>query len=105
MLTRGSGTILFTTGASSVYPKIGHAMFANVALAMGALRNWAHALAVAPKGVQVGHVAIGAFIGHDPGATHEAIAPLYGELHTRRDAFEKAFMSETMKAALGPDAV
>src|SRR5215212_4419805 len=31
MLERGSGTILFTTGASSLYPHLGHKMFGNVA--------------------------------------------------------------------------
>jgi NAD(P)-dependent dehydrogenase (short-subunit alcohol dehydrogenase family) len=103
MLARGSGTILFTTGVSSVYSELGHNMIANVALAMAALRNWAHALhiAVAAKGVQVGHVAIGAFIGRDPGATPEAIAPLYWELHTPRDQVEKVFMPETMEKASG----
>ena len=57
---------------------MGHDVFANFALASAALRNWAHALhaAVAPKGVQVGYVAIGAFIGRLPAATPEAIAPL-----------------------------
>jgi NADP-dependent 3-hydroxy acid dehydrogenase YdfG len=104
MLARRSGTILFTTGASSVYPHLGHDMFANVALAAAGLRNWAHALhaAVAPNGVQVGHVAIGAWIGRQPGATPEAIAPLYWELHTQRDQVEKVFMPETINEASEP---
>ena len=41
MLARGSGTILFTTGASSVRPELGHDMFGNVAPAAAWLRNWA----------------------------------------------------------------
>jgi len=91
MLARRSGTILFTTGASSVYPA---PRFGAVGAAMAWLRNWAHALhdAVAPKGVQVGHVAIGAFIGRQPGATPDAIAPLYRELHTHRHEIEKVFL-------------
>jgi NADP-dependent 3-hydroxy acid dehydrogenase YdfG len=44
MLGRGSGTILFTTGASSLYPHLGHEMFGNVAPATAWLRNWAHGL-------------------------------------------------------------
>ncbi len=94
MLSRGSGTILFTTGASSVHPELGHDMFGNVAPAAAWLRNWAHGLhaAVGPRGVQVGHVAIGAWIGRQPGATApEEIAPLYWELHTHRDQVEKVF--------------
>src|SRR5437867_2131289 len=91
MLARRSGTILFTTGASSVYPA---PRFGVVGAAMAWLRNWARALhdAVAPKGVQVGHVAIGAFIGRQPGATPDAIAPLYWELHTHRHEIEKVFL-------------
>ena len=71
MLARRSGTILFTTGASSVYPA---QRFGAVGAAMAWLRNWAHALhdAVAPKGVQVGHVAIGAFIGRMTSAQRAA---------------------------------
>jgi NAD(P)-dependent dehydrogenase (short-subunit alcohol dehydrogenase family) len=93
MLTRGSGTMLFTTGASSVYPA---PMFGNVGQAAACLRNWAHALhyAVAPKGVQVGHVAIGAFLGRQPGASPDAVAPLYWDLHIERDQVEKVFLPE-----------
>src|SRR5262249_40181673 len=90
-----AGTILFTTGAASVYPHVGsELMFANFAVAGACLRAYAHALhaTLVPSGVQVGHVAIGAWIGQQPGATPEAIAPLYWELHTRRDEVEKVFM-------------
>lgn len=93
MLERKSGTILVTTGASSVRPEMGYPAFAAAGIAMGALRNWALALhaEVAPSGVQVGHVAIGTFIGQDAGSTADAIAPLYWELHTERDALERVF--------------
>lgn len=93
MQAQGSGTILITTGASSVFPHLANDMFANVAIATAALRAYVHALhvAVAPTGVQAGHVAIGAWIGKQPGATPEAIAPLYWELHTERDQIEKTF--------------
>ena len=88
MLARGSGTILFTTSAASVHPA---PRLGAVGAAMAWLRNWAHALhaAAAPRGVQVGHVAIGAF---RPGAASEAIAPLYWELHTRRHEIEKVVL-------------
>lgn len=93
MLERKSGTILVTTGASSVRPEMGYPAFAAAGIAMGALRNWALALhaEVAPSGVQVGHVAIGTFIGQDAESTADAIAPLYWELHTERDALERVF--------------
>lgn len=93
MLARGSGTILVTTGASSVRPEAGYPAFAAAGVAMGALRNWAQALHtdVKDRGVQVGHVAIGAFIGQTPETTADQIAPLYWELHTERDQTEKVF--------------
>jgi hypothetical protein len=60
-------------------------------------RAYAHALhaALGPRGIQVGHVAIGAWIGKQPGATPEAIAPLYWRLHTQQDEVEKVFFLET----------
>lgn len=93
MLARRAGTILFTTGASSVYPHLGNEMFANFAVASAALRAYAHALhaALAPSGVQVGHVAIAAWIGQQPGATPKAIVPLYWKLHTKRHDVERIF--------------
>jgi NAD(P)-dependent dehydrogenase (short-subunit alcohol dehydrogenase family) len=90
MLARGSGTLLFTTGASSVYP---NPMMGNVGIATAGLRNWAHALhgALADHGIQVGHVAINAWIGQQAGAEPEQIAPLYWELYTQRDQVERIF--------------
>src|SRR5258706_2088660 len=91
MLARRRGTILFTTYAASVYPVPGCAAASG---AMAWLRNWAHALhaAVAPNGVQVGHVAIGAAIGSEPDAIPHAIGPLYWELHTHRHEVEKVYL-------------
>jgi len=91
MLARGSGTIIFTTGAAALYPL---PKFANAGAAMAWLRNWAHALhaAVASRGVQVGVVAIGARIGRRSGATPEAIARLYWELHRKHEQVEKVFL-------------
>lgn len=100
MQARGSGTILFTTGAASVFPHMGNEIFeifANFAITGAALRAYAHALhaALTPSGIQVGHVAIGAWIGQQPGATPEAIAPLYWQLHTQHHEVEKVFFPET----------
>ena len=51
MLARGSGTLLFTTGASSVHP---NPMMGNIGLATAGLRNCVHALhgALADRGIQ-----------------------------------------------------
>jgi NAD(P)-dependent dehydrogenase (short-subunit alcohol dehydrogenase family) len=104
MLARGSGTILFTTGVSSAYPELDQAAFANFGLLSADLRNWARSMhaTLASKGVQVGYVRIGAYLGHQSRATPEAIAPLYWELHTHRDQFEKEFMLHTMDQVSGP---
>lgn len=95
MVERGSGTILFTSGGSSVYPERSHQMFGNSGPAAAWVRNWAQGLhaALAPKGVQVGHVAIASWIGQG-GATAEEIVPLYWGLYTQRDEFEKVFTPE-----------
>ena len=89
MLARGSGSILFTTGTSSAHPHHGRDLLAVFADALHA--------AVAPNGVQVGHVGVGAFTGRRPGATPEAVAPLYWELHTQREQVEKVFMTEAAR--------
>ncbi len=58
------------------------------------LRNYAHALhaELAPRGVQVGHVAIGVFIGRQPGhVPADDLASAYWDLHTRRGDVERVF--------------
>ncbi|XVQ15482.1 SDR family NAD(P)-dependent oxidoreductase [Spirillospora sp. CA-255316] len=97
MRETGAGTLLFTTGGGSVDPV---PMFGNVNAAAAALRNWAinlhNELAAADSGVQAAHVAINVWIGDGgpegiPSATPEQIAPVYWDLHTRRDQSEVVF--------------
>ena len=94
MLAAGTGTLLFTTGASSVTPA---PVFVSTGMAGAALRKWVLTLnaALADKGVYAGHVAIGAWIAGTPGAPDGAslkepddIARLYWDLHTRREPAE-----------------
>jgi NAD(P)-dependent dehydrogenase (short-subunit alcohol dehydrogenase family) len=91
MLTAGAGTLLYTTGASSVMPA---PVFVSAGMAGAALRKWVLTLngALADKGVYAGHVAIGAWIAGTPGAPQGAalkqpddIARLYWNLHTNRE--------------------
>lgn len=94
MMRARSGTLLYTTGASSVTPT----PWAATAGASGAaLRNWALTLndALADKGIYVGHVAIGAWIAGTPGTPDDAspmepdtIAQVYWDLHTTRSTAE-----------------
>ncbi|MBZ9643624.1 SDR family oxidoreductase [Streptomyces sp. PSKA30] len=95
MREAGAGTLLFTTGGGSVNPV---PMLANVNAAAAALRNWVINLhnELADSGVYAAHVAIGVWIGDGgpegfPTATPEQIAPLYWELHERRDRSEAVF--------------
>src|SRR6266536_1960671 len=94
MLAAGTGTLLYTTGASSVTPA---PVFVSAGMAGAALRKWALTLngALAGRGIYAGHVAIGTWIAGTPGAPEGAplkepdnIARLYWDLHTGREPAE-----------------
>jgi NAD(P)-dependent dehydrogenase (short-subunit alcohol dehydrogenase family) len=94
MLAAGRGTLLYTTGASSVTPA---PVFVTAGMAGAALRKWALTLngALAGRGVYAGHVAIGTWIAGTPGAPAGAqpkepdeIARLYWDLHASREPAE-----------------
>jgi NAD(P)-dependent dehydrogenase (short-subunit alcohol dehydrogenase family) len=91
MLAARAGTLLYTTGASSVTPA---PVFVSTGMAGAALRKWALTLnsALAGKGIYAGHVAIGVWIAGTPGAPQGAsfnepddIARLYWNMHTGRE--------------------
>lgn len=96
MRKAGAGTLLFTTGAGSIWPG---PRVANVNAAAAALRSWAMNLhtELADAGIQAAHVGIDASIGVSviPGlaaARPAQISPLYWELHTdKRDQAEAVF--------------
>ncbi|MEU6847864.1 SDR family oxidoreductase [Streptomyces sp. NPDC046716] len=95
MREAGAGTLLYTNGAGSIDPV---PMLGNLNAAQAALRNWVLGLhkELAGTGVKAAHVAIGAWVGPDgppgvPAAPAEDIAPLYWDLHTRRDDVERVF--------------
>jgi NAD(P)-dependent dehydrogenase (short-subunit alcohol dehydrogenase family) len=94
MLAAGTGTLLYTTGGSSVTPA---PVFVSAGMAGAALRKWALTLngTLAGSGVYAGHVAIGTWIAGTPGAPAGAplkepddIARLYWDLHARREPAE-----------------
>jgi NAD(P)-dependent dehydrogenase (short-subunit alcohol dehydrogenase family) len=94
MLAAGTGTLLYTTGGSSVTPA---PVFVSAGMAGAALRKWALTLngALADKGIYAGHVAIGTWIAGTPGAPEGAalkepddIARIYWDLHTSREPAE-----------------
>jgi NADP-dependent 3-hydroxy acid dehydrogenase YdfG len=94
MLAAGAGTLLYTTGASSVTPA---PVFVSAGMAGAALRKWALTLngALAGRGVYAGHVAIGTWIAGTPGAPEgtqlkepDDIARCYWDLHTDRQPAE-----------------
>jgi NAD(P)-dependent dehydrogenase (short-subunit alcohol dehydrogenase family) len=94
MLAAGSGTLLYTTGSSSVTPA---PVFVTAGMAGAALRKWALTLngTLASRGVYAGHIAIGTWIAGTPGAPADAavkepdsIARLYWDLHTTREPAE-----------------
>ena len=94
MLAASTGTLLYTTGGSSVTPA---PVFVTAGMAGAALRKWALTLngALAGRGVYAGHVAIGTWIAGTPGAPEgiplkepDDIACRYWDLHTRREPAE-----------------
>jgi NADP-dependent 3-hydroxy acid dehydrogenase YdfG len=94
MLATGAGTLLYTTGASSVTPA---PVFASAGMAGAALRKWALTLnrAMAGTGVYAGHIAIGTWIAGTPGAPAgtplkepDDIARLYWDLHASHEPAE-----------------
>jgi len=95
MLAAGTGTLLYTTGGSSVTPA---PVFVSAGMAGAALRKWVLTLngTLAGSGIYAGHVAIGTWIAGTPGAPEgtplkepDDIARLYWDLHTRREPAEQ----------------
>ena len=91
MLERGSGTLLFTTGASSLlpFPQMG-----NIGIGAAGLRNYVLALnaALADKGVYAAHVPLATWIGSGgPETQPDTIAGIYWELHTTRQQAERLY--------------
>jgi NADP-dependent 3-hydroxy acid dehydrogenase YdfG len=91
MLERGSGTLLFTTGASSllVFPPMG-----NIGIGAAGLRNCVLALnaALADSGVYAAHVPLATWIGSGgPETRADTIAGVYWELYTSRDQAERLY--------------
>lgn len=91
MLTRGNGTLFFTTGLSSVKPM---PILANIGIAMAGLRNYAHNLheVLADKGIYVGHLVIATGLqprlpGEDPAIP----AALLYDMYEKRDRVEEIF--------------
>jgi NAD(P)-dependent dehydrogenase (short-subunit alcohol dehydrogenase family) len=85
MRARKDGTLLFSTGASSVHPI---AMMGNAGIAGAGLRNYALALhqALAADGIYAAHVAVDLFIQPGGGeADPDALAEHFFELYQRRD--------------------
>ncbi|MFE6667508.1 SDR family NAD(P)-dependent oxidoreductase [Streptomyces sp. NPDC057697] len=89
MRARGNGTLLLTTGVSSVIPA---PFLANVGLAMAGLRNWAHALhtELGPEGIYVGTVTIASgIVPGDAETDPDVIGDRYYTLYGQRDRAEE----------------
>ncbi|WP_232668232.1 SDR family NAD(P)-dependent oxidoreductase [Pseudonocardia sp. TRM90224] len=100
MLAAGSGTLLYTTGASAVTPApvFANAGFASAGMAGAALRNWVLGLngALVGKGVHACHIAIGVWLAGTPGAPEgvtfkepDDIARVYWDLYTARESADR----------------
>ncbi|HEX3362230.1 MAG TPA: SDR family NAD(P)-dependent oxidoreductase [Solirubrobacterales bacterium] len=93
MIERGSGALFFTTGASSTAPV---PAFGNFGPPAAALRNWALSLhpIAAKRGVYVGHVPIGVFIGQEgPDSEADTIAKVYWDMYLKGEEAEHPYGS------------
>ncbi len=94
MIGRDSGTLLFTTGGSSMDPLAGPPEFGNIAIATAALRAWVLKLhqVTAGTGVYAAHVPIFTWIGAGGPETHaDTIAERYWDIYTKRDGAEHPY--------------
>lgn len=94
MIKRDTGTLLFTTGGSSMDPLAAPPEFGTIAIAGAALRAWVLKLheATAGTGVYAAHVPIFAWIGAGGPETHpDTIAQRYWDIHTKRDGAEHPY--------------
>jgi len=101
MLAAGTGTLLYTTGASSVTAA---PVYVSAGMAGAALRKWALALngVLADRGIYAAHVAIGAWIAGTPGTPPgtspkepDDIARLYWDLHSGRGPAEHVILGNS----------
>jgi hypothetical protein len=91
---RDAGTLLFTTGGSSVDPLTGTPEFGNIAVATAALRAYVLKLnqVLAGTGVYAAHVPIFAWIGSGgPETQADTIAECYWGICTKREGAEQPY--------------
>ena len=91
MIERDSGTLIFTTGGSSMDPVAGPPEMATVAIGSAALRAWVLKLhqVTAGSGVYAAHVPIFTWIGAGgPETQADTIAERYWGIYTKRDGAE-----------------
>ncbi|HVV08357.1 SDR family NAD(P)-dependent oxidoreductase [Amycolatopsis sp.] len=96
MVERDSGTILYSTGGSSMDPLAGPADFTATAIGSGALRTYALKLhqATADTGVYIAHIPIFAWIGAGgPETQPDTIAQHYWTAYTTRDGAEQPYVA------------
>jgi NAD(P)-dependent dehydrogenase (short-subunit alcohol dehydrogenase family) len=91
MIERGHGTLLFSTGASSVNPM---PMMGNAGIAGAGLRNWALNLnqVLAGQGIYAAHIPLAVWMGRGgPESEPDTIARLYWDLYTTRTEAEHLY--------------
>jgi NADP-dependent 3-hydroxy acid dehydrogenase YdfG len=94
MIERDAGTLLFTTGGSSMDALAGPPEFGNIAVATAALRAYVLKLnqALTGTGVYVAHVPIFAWIGSGgPETQADTIAERYWDVYTKREGAEHPY--------------
>lgn len=94
MLERGRGTILFTTGGTSMDPLAGPSEFSATTIGSGSLRAYALKLHqdTLGTGVYVAHIPIFAWIGQGgTGSEPDSIAEHYWDVYLAREGAERPY--------------
>lgn len=90
MLTRGAGTLLFTSAITAVHPTD---QFTNFGIGGAALRYYVATLntSLADKGIHAAHISVAVQLNTGPGTEPDTVAEQYWNAYTDRDQPERLY--------------
>lgn len=90
MLSRGEGTLLFTSAITAVHPS---AEYSNFGIGGASLRYYVATLnaALADKGIHAAHLSVAVVLDSGPGTESDTVAQLYWDAYASRDEAERLY--------------
>ncbi|MBM7783515.1 SDR family NAD(P)-dependent oxidoreductase [Tenggerimyces flavus] len=90
MLTRGEGTLLFSSAITAVHPTD---QFTNFGIGGAALRYYVATLntSLADKGIHAAHISVGVQLNTGPGTEPDTVAQQYWDAYVGRDQAERLY--------------